>query len=528
MKDILEHDYIAETRETHPTETLSELVRMYYQWSQRGGQRISLFNPGGAVAAEMPDPTSTLETEDWNFSTTAGFEKRHSILDLDLLSASLAALNEDFTSAPNVLGQEPNMTPDEKANFDERVKRGAAAMEGLFDEAKPDYKYETKNDFVPVQEKQRRASDLPLRTDTDRSSVTSTFIDINLGDYESAHYAAGSASNNPPFQLADPDTIRANRSSARLFRNSSSSSSTSQEFQPRGPRPPTMEWTFESATQMTDEPDTIIQRDVNEQSSSEDETFKTDKRETMTWTFPVMTPDEGAPGDDPLIEDGPGESETEEQNGSEPVYPWSSESEGTIRGANRSFPVLQPPPLGRRGSARTESFESRPGTAVSAQSDTDRNPFRFDGTSSPSSPSTPREERQGSTDQFPTMPASSFFEDYETSTLVSSFNDYPGSNWSHDATLRNGSSTDQRRQSVVPSLYSTDARPGDPVPEADKPTSLYFPEPMPPSSECLAEGASEDMVSAELDRLLGDFIQGLASTREALAAADSLRAANEG
>ncbi|WEW58865.1 hypothetical protein PRK78_004333 [Emydomyces testavorans] len=528
MRDILDHEYIARFKETHSTNILSELVRIYYQWSQRGGQRISLFNPGGAAAAEMPDPMGALESEDWNFSTTAGFEKRHSILNLDELSASLAALDDDLTptAAPRTMGQSSEMTPEEKANFDERVKRGAAAMQGLFDEAQPDYKYETKNDFVPVQQKQRRSSDLPLRTDTDRSSVTSTFIDINLGDYESAHYAAGSASHNPPFQLADPDTIRANRSSARLFRNSSSSSSASQEFQPRGPRPPTMEWTFESATRISDEPDTISQDDVHGESPLEEETFKTDKRETMAWTFPVMTPDEGAPGDDPIIEDGPGDSEAEEQSVAEPIYPWRTDPEGTIRGANRPFPALQPPPSGRRHSGRTEPpAESRPATAVSAQSDTDQNPFRFDATRTSSNPGTPREVLA---DRFPTMPPSSFYEDYETSTLVSSFNDYPETNWSQDVTLRNGNSTEQKRRSVVSSLHSSESRRGEAVPEIDKPSSLYFPEPMPPSSECLAEGASEDVVSAELDRLLGELTQGLASTREALTATYCLRAARGG
>ena len=51
MADILTHSFIAETEESHPTSSLGELVQMYYQWSQRGGQRISLFNPGGAAAA---------------------------------------------------------------------------------------------------------------------------------------------------------------------------------------------------------------------------------------------------------------------------------------------------------------------------------------------------------------------------------------------------------------------------------------------------------------------------------------------
>ncbi|KAI1999783.1 hypothetical protein LOZ33_006180 [Ophidiomyces ophidiicola] len=524
MKEILKHEYIMDSSEAYPTNILSELVRIYYQWSQRGGQRVSLFNPGGAAAAEMPLPMGTLGNEEWNFSTTAGFEKRYSIIDLDELSASLAALDEDLTptGAPRTMGQGAEMTFMEKANFDERVKRGAAAMEGLFDEAKPDYKYETKNDFVPMQQMQRRSSDLPLRTDTDRSSVTSTFIDINLGDYESSHYAAGSASNNPPFQLADPDTIRANRSSARLIRNSSSSSTTSQEFQPRGPRPPTMDWTFDTAGQMTDEPDIMTQDDLHEEPPPEEETFKSDKRETMAWTFPVMTTNEGAPGDEALAEDGPGESEEEDPNRTEPGYTWRPDLDGTVRAADRPFSTLQPPPFENGPTSQIDAQpESRPTTALSMRSETDQDPFRFDGTTTVPNPNTPPEERPDPTDQFPAMPPSSLYEDFDASTLASSFNEYQDTNWSQGVTLRNGSSTEPRRQSVVSSLYAADVNKGQPVPEVDKPSSLYFPEPMPPSSECLADGASEDMVSAELDRLLGDFVQGLASTREALAATDN-------
>jgi hypothetical protein len=38
--------------------------------------------------------------------------------------------------------------------------------------------------------------------------------------------------------------------------------------------------------------------------------------------------------------------------------------------------------------------------------------------------------------------------------------------------------------------------------------------------ESLTEGASDEVVAAELDRLLGDLLQGLAVTGEALASVD--------
>ena len=51
MKDVLKHDFLKETEETHPTNILSELVQTYYAWLFSGGQRVSLFMPGGAAAA---------------------------------------------------------------------------------------------------------------------------------------------------------------------------------------------------------------------------------------------------------------------------------------------------------------------------------------------------------------------------------------------------------------------------------------------------------------------------------------------
>jgi hypothetical protein len=53
---------------------------------------------------------------------------------------------------------------------------------------------------------------------------------------------------------------------------------------------------------------------------------------------------------------------------------------------------------------------------------------------------------------------------------------------------------------------------------------LNFPHPVPPSVESLTEGASDEVVTAELDRLLGDFLDGLAATGEALSMADVRRA----
>ncbi|KAI5303742.1 hypothetical protein KEM56_007233, partial [Ascosphaera pollenicola] len=298
MRDILQHPYIAGTEEKYPTSSLSELVKIYYQWTQSGGQRISLFNPGGAMPAEFPGAVP-FDGEDWNFSTTDNFERRFSLIDFDQLSASLSFFeNKGGQNVSHVqplplrdpfddITQDLPMTAAQQANFDERVKRGAVAMEGLFDEAKPDYKYITKNDFVPVEERPSY-TDLPLRTETDRSSVASTFLELNLGAFDSSHYAAGTTAA-PPFQLADALTIKANRVGGDREVHTSLMDSgygdddeqdDYQYQQPSGPRPPTMEWTFPQSMSMS------------EQSQADPETTHEQpagpRPPTMDWSFPVM------------------------------------------------------------------------------------------------------------------------------------------------------------------------------------------------------------------------------------------------
>lgn len=485
MAQILEHPYVANTTESHPTSSLSELVRIYYQWTQRGGQRFSLFHPGGAAGAKMPD--APIDEEEWNFSTTDGFERRFSILDLDQLSASLAELEKEQASltarpGPGAGDDGPmkEMTPIERLNFDERVKRGAAAMEGLFDESKPTYKYETKKDFVPIEEKMQ-ASDLPLREATDRSSVASTSVDINLGAFDSAHYAAGSAANHP-FNLADADTIRASQSFARSRSNSSDFHSfvddEEETFRPSGPRPPTMDWKF--PTMIPDE------RPAEPDARDETPTFlpQEEKRATRDWKFPVMTPDGG--------------------------------DESTLR--EDTAQTIRPTPLQTQARSHTQDG-SRPSTAASSVSTTsDYDPFRFD--RPPSPPTATR-----SVNVLPDLRESHEYADYGSSVLL----DGPGPDQEEETSWE-----EQQRSEVEPSpapltsvrlgLAETSSGPSSPDGTgpgtaerhpSPPPTARHvppFPEVHPPSAEALMVGADDSVVVGELDRLLDDFLKGVNAT----------------
>lgn len=542
MADILQHQYIANTEEEYPTSSLSELVRIYYQWSQRGGQRISLFHPGGAAAAEVPDAESDMD-EDWNFSTTDDFERRFSVIDLDQLAASLAEMEQEIKAAANKSQQEPTdeptdteMTEQNKANFDERVRRGAAAMEGLFDEEKPSYTYETKTDFVPIEEK-APVSDLPLRTDTDRSSVTSTFIDIDIGSFDSSHYAAG-ATTAQPFQLADADTIRANRSSGRQNRGSnegrsrSSSSELSnnrdsqEDFQPRtGPRPPTMDWKFPMFMQTpTEESEPEPETDSGAEAESESEVDNAqntdapvidpaEKRATMEWTFPVMT------------------SSTDDEAASESSYVEESSRTDTLKAS-----TTRPEPADISRPSTSASVQSN----ISTSSDTDYDPFRFDRPSTPPD-GVPSRQQHFADHEYPELLTSVDYPSYSRSSVLEG----PGPDEEEDTTpvWQNSIQTtgppppyDEPFPTAIPHKDMDVKHPFPAILDQPEPlhTARYkppvsaaegieqtikFPEIIPPRLEVLMDGAGEGAVTAELDRLLGDFLDALSATGEALSRA---------
>lgn len=533
MADILEHPYIAGTEEEYPTSSVSELVRNYYQWSQRGGQRISLFHPGGAAAAELPGTEES--DDDWNFSTTDGFERRFSVIDLDQIAASLAEMEEAINpTTPTVDGEFPeegmdsDLNLEQRANFDERVRRGAAAMEGLFDEEKPSYKYETKNDFIPI-EPSPAPSDLPLRTETDRSSVTSTFIDIDIGSFDSSHYAAGAPSAQP-FQLADADTIRANRSSLRLNRNENGSQSSGsgteggesqdEDFQPpSGPRPPTMDWKFPVFTQLEEEEAKSDPEEEEKQQQQQpqpqpqpqqqpaaepipQEPVLDDKRATLEWTFPVMSSAaHESPAKDQLLD--------------------------------RHDTIKAPLPSHQR-QATEELGDSRPSTSASnksAMSDSDYDPFRFD------RPTTPQGHPPNTGNSFDSgltaATESSADGDYENGGMM----DGPGPDEEDTSDLAVDPDDMTPLPTAIPihdDITSTPvselgspafedtqtARRGDHLSgmtaKAPHVEAIPFPALVPPRAESLMEGVDDATVTTELERLLDSFMDALSATSEAL------------
>ena len=245
MEAVLKQAYLLNSAKKYPTNILTELIKTYYRWEQAGGQRQSLFIAGGAAGAEFPE---TLGNNDsWNFSTTANFEQQFhpaTSINQDLASSTLTA--SDATSASYIVPDSFEYTssssyplfstpqkqvsstdmsdpskpvdtksPEEKADIEERVKRGEKAMQGLFDENKAPYEYVVKDDFIEAKAKQptldRSLSDLPLRSETERSSARYTQID--LGEFDPSLYET-----TPNIDLGNVPTIKASRRN-RLYKD---------------------------------------------------------------------------------------------------------------------------------------------------------------------------------------------------------------------------------------------------------------------------------------------------------------------
>lgn len=254
MKGVLEHEFLKDTEETHPTKELSKLVQNYYAWLFSGGQRVSLFMPGGAPAAATEDPDAKIEDSDeWNFSTTQDFERRVStILEIPDLSDLAAEFeSEDTPRGPKVTELSPprHMTAAQKANFEARVNRGAADLSNLFDQSAPAYEYKTKTDFIPVPEhttpEKRRTSDLPFRAMAEDRPSSIASVAIDLGDFDESDYAAAAPRTGDNIQTTYADTPM----KGQTIRLADAATLRQKRADSKGPRDPSLTARRDSSTE---------------------------------------------------------------------------------------------------------------------------------------------------------------------------------------------------------------------------------------------------------------------------------------
>ena len=178
MDQICEHKYVKDTAETYPTSMLQDLVVGFYNWQNKGNQRTSILDPNFADALKFADGD---DGDEWTFSTTDKFEKRMSgvpgVLDR---SFRFPESGDDEEPYDEETAKRSTSTGRSDAGEDTRAARGKKAMQGIFDENFPTYRYTYGK------------SDLPFRTGDGSSSLHHKELSVN------------SITGQPTISLNDP------------------------------------------------------------------------------------------------------------------------------------------------------------------------------------------------------------------------------------------------------------------------------------------------------------------------------------
>ena len=400
MKDVLEHEYLKDTEVTHPTKMLTELVETYYAWLFRGGQRVSLFMPGGAAAASTQESdTDTDPDDEWNFSMTQDFERRvSSILEIpDFSSLSSPEMMEGEETPrgpgrPGELSPPRGLTAAQKANFEARVQRGAD-LSSVFDKSQPEYEYKTKTDFVPIPEQQRRISDLPFRAMAEDRPSSIASIAIDLGDFDEADYAVAAAPlraedkiqtafagapmmREETIRLADASTLREKRANSKGPRDPNNQSLTAR----RGSSSEELPSSTAERDFATSEGDRTIKNRTKppELQESAEITSSRPGHATMDWSFAsamseatviipeINVPDEDEPGEDsadPTDDDEQKASDLEQSARKHATMEWSfSSAMAEAKATEDEEPTSEPssPPTASMTHFQKPSLASRP------------------------------------------------------------------------------------------------------------------------------------------------------------------------
>ncbi|KAI2633809.1 kinase-like protein [Hypomontagnella submonticulosa] len=213
IEQVQQHPYIFNTSSRYPASSLANLVKAFKLWEERGGSRKSLFAAGGAQALSDLGSTS-LATDEWNFSTTLAFDEQlHDDLDgrsdaeavRDVYGSAVdfpTTFGED-TARPKALGK-GRRRPPPQALAATKVK---APLEKVFDPNTISNYDENSRMYYgrpppptmsePPYTNELPASDLPLRDDSLHATLRESLIDLD------ASLGGGDLSN-----FVDMGTIR--------------------------------------------------------------------------------------------------------------------------------------------------------------------------------------------------------------------------------------------------------------------------------------------------------------------------------
>ncbi|KAI4202443.1 MAG: hypothetical protein LQ350_002526 [Teloschistes chrysophthalmus] len=295
MEAILQHPYILGTEKEYTTKSLADLVKMYYRWEIQGGQRSSLFMPGGAEAAAFPTLGGDDE-EDWNFSTTMNFDNLNSApclaaqqhpsspnpsFDFDdqpsphpaapTLHRSVAtnyptsSLHKPRSSLNLSFSMSDSAEMDPAAAFKAKnesevtitgvpgttstkgnVERGEKSLQAIFDQSAPDYQYGTDSKADDMKTPTASTKAEPMKPSLDRSKSDLPLRNATSGLAVHKEVDKSGIDKTPSIDLSSVDTIKANRIISRsglsLDKQGSEESDAGQSA-----KRATMDWTFPSA-----------------------------------------------------------------------------------------------------------------------------------------------------------------------------------------------------------------------------------------------------------------------------------------
>lgn len=343
MGDVLQHTYLLDTEEEFPTRSLADLVKRYYRWEYSGGQRLSLFMPGGAEAAAFP--TIGDDEDEWNFSTTVNFDAQNTFPYLPDQQQSMYISNltskpdNDFvprhhapTSLPKSsnppasafhhpksslnlgfsMSSSPNMddptTPMPNDGIDVtitaphgaaaststaggNIERGEKSLRAIFDPSAPDYQYGGDN---------KSAEHLQLTSGTSQTGAMKPSLDRSKSDLPLRNAASGVAVHKevdksgfvktPSIDLSSVNTIKANRmnrSGLSLDKHGSDDNEGPSKEMLESTKRATMEWTFATAQEAPE----------NKQAPT---SSRQAQRDTLQWSFATAGTVEEASEDEPL------------------------------------------------------------------------------------------------------------------------------------------------------------------------------------------------------------------------------------
>ncbi|KAH6675691.1 STE/STE20/YSK protein kinase [Halenospora varia] len=172
IQQVQQHAYIANTSGRYPTSSLSQLVKAFREWEERGGSRKSLFMAGGA---QGPSESNTAADDEWNFGTASSFD----------LEVSQRRSTQDLREATEFTEETKRPKGSRRRPPPTALSRLPPPLVKVFDpNTLSSYQDNVKNRYYPDDNRPPQTSDLPFRNDSMNNEVNDRVSMIDLGGHD--------------------------------------------------------------------------------------------------------------------------------------------------------------------------------------------------------------------------------------------------------------------------------------------------------------------------------------------------------